>query len=961
MILIVNVCPVVLLALIAFSIPSKGGNVPAPLRVSLSGLCCESSKDPLGVDRSHPLLSWRLESDRRSVGQTSYRILASSSLALLEGDQGDLWDSGKVASGETLHIPYAGTPLVSGQRVFWKVRAWDEGDNPTEWSKPASWTMGLLSEKDWSGAQWISGPIRSDWKVPPPVKSPASGDSPAPVQNLAPAPSPIPSVKDQPTDSILLRREFVVPGKVRRATLFVCGLGQYEMFLNGMPVTDTFLNPGWTQYAKTCLYDTYDVTALVRRGENCVAALLGNSFFNMHAVPQGRYQKNGLKQNFEPPRLISRLILEYEDGSVANVVSDGSWSAAPGPLTLSHVYAGEDFDARLIQLGWDRDGFQASGWGSATVVQGPGGKLKGISASAPPIRFFETIAPLSSKTNAPGVTTYDFGQNASVVLRMRTKGSPGSVVRVEPAELIDSAGRINARSIRGKQRAYWQYTLNGKGEETYRGRFFYQGARYFQVELIPAPGETTLPELLGLEACVIHADAAAAGSFECSNDLLNRIWKLIRWAQRSNMVSYMTDCPTREKLAWLEQDHLNGASLHYNWDMVRELGKAMNDMSDAQGEDGFVPTTAPTYARFGGGFHDSPEWGSSSVIVPWQMYRTYGDINFLKDHYPMMKAYTDYLQRKAKGNMLRYGLGDWFDIGPKRPGQSQLTQREITATGYLYEDHRIVADAARLLGNQADAGSYSAKAEAIRSEFNRSLFNRERGVYGTATNYPVGSQCANALPLVLGIVEPTDIPSVTSGLIADIAAKGNTGGDIGYGYVIRAIADAGRSDLIYAMNNQSDKPGYGMMLKKGATALTEAWTGDGDSQNHFMLGQLNEWFFHDLAGIQNDPGAAGFRHILIKPAIVGDLMWVKCTYDSVRGKITSNWSLEGSKLTMEVRIPPNCTATVRVPTSDPAQVRESGSPLGTQKGIRILRSKPGSLLLEIGSGSYQFAAPFVKT
>jgi len=519
--------------------------------------------------------------------------------------------------------------------------------------------------------------------------------------------------------------------------------------------------------------------------------------------------------SFQSPQMIARLLLEHSDGTTSQVVTDSSWAASPGPITLSHLYAGEDYDARLLRSGWDESGFTATGWSPAVVVQGPGGKLKGISASAPPLRFFETFCPVSSRTNAPSIVTHDFGQNAAVDVRVKVQGSPGSMVRIEPAEIVGSSGRIDTRDIREGTMACWQYTLRGDSEETYQGHFFYQGARYFQVELLPAPGGSQPPRLLSLEARVIQADAPAVGSFECSNDLFNRIWKLIRWAQRGNMVSYMTDCPTREKLGWIEQDHLNGPSLYYNWEMTRVLGKAMNDMSDSQREDGFVPTTAPNYAQFSGGFLDSPEWGSSAVIVPWQMYRTYGDLNFLKDHYPMMKAYTDYLQRKSRDNILGYGLGDWFDIGPKRPGKSQLTQPEITATGYLYEDSRIVAYAACLLGNQKDADAYAAKAEAIRTIFNKTLFNTEKGVYGTATNYPVGSQCANALPLVFGIVDATTIPSVTSGLIADITAKGNTGGDVGYRYVLRALADAGRSDVIYAMNNQSEKPGYGMMLKKG--------------------------------------------------------------------------------------------------------------------------------------------------
>jgi len=924
--------------------------------VAVGHLRCEYRKDPLGIDRSNPLLSWWLESDRRSVKQTAYQILAASTPSLLASGQGDLWDSGRVASENTLQIPYAGKPLATAQQVFWKILAWDNEGKQTSWSQPASWVMGVLTEKDWEGAQWISGPIRKDWDFPKPAKALTGAPSPTPT--------PTPEPKDQLPDSILLRKNFAAAKKVRRAILFACGLGQNEMFLNGKPVTETFLNPGWTAYAKTCLYNSYDVTGLVVPGDNCLAALLGNSFFNSHEVPPDRYKKDCLIPHFEAPRLLARLVMEYEDGSRANIVTDSTWAAAPGPITLSHIYAGEDYDARLLPVNWDQPSFAASNWSQATVVEGPGGKLKGTSESAPPIRFFETFSSVSSKQNAPGVTTYDFGQNAAVVLKMTVRGSSGSIVRVEPAEIVTPQGKINTHAIRRNGRAYWEYTLKGTGDETYQGKFFYQGARYFQVELLPAKGDTQLPELLKIEARVIQADAPATGSFKCSNDLFNRIWTLIRWAQRSNMVSVMTDCPTREKTGWLEEDHLNGPALHYNWNMVEVLGKVMNDMSDAQGPNGRVPTTAPTYCNFekffGGVYADSPEWGSSSVVVPWQMYQIYGDINFLKDHYAMMKGYTDYLQGRATNNILSYGLGDWYDIGPGHPGQSQLTQREVTATGYLYEDTKIVAEAARLLGNQTDAAAYAAKAEEIRKKFNQTLFNQEKGVYGTAAKYPVGSQCANALPLVFGIVDSSNIPSVTEALIADIQQKGNTGGDVGYGYVLRAVADAGHSEVIYAMNNQSEKPGYGMMLKKGATALTEPWSGSGDSQNHFMLGQLNEWLFHDLAGIQNDPQAPGFKQIIIKPAIVGDLTWVNCSYESVYGPIVSNWSLDGSKLNLKVTIPPNTTAKILVPTSSPDQVQESGTQVSKVKGINILRSEPGILTLEVGSGNYQFTASFVK-
>ena len=894
--------------------------------VSVGHLRCEYRENPMGVDRNNPLLSWWITSDQRGENQAAYQILVASDTSLLAQDNGDLWDSGKTASKTTIQIPYQGKPLASAQQVYWKVRSWDKYGSPTAWSDVASWEMGLLSEKDWAGAQWISGPIRSEWNFPKAVK-PTS----APLPRATPipsTPSPTSAQAAKLTDSILLKRDFTASRKVTRATLFACGLGQYEMFLNGKLVTDTFLDPGWSQYQKTCLYNSYNVTGLVSSGKNTLAALLGNSFFNMHPVPPGRYQKSQFKNRFEVPRLIARMLLEYDDGSTENIVSDASWFAAPGPLTLSHIYAGEDYDARLLPVNWNTPACSDLAWEPATLVSGPGGVLKGLTASAPPIRFFETLAPVFSKENKPGVTTYDFGQNAAVVLRMIVRGPAGSVIRVEPAEISNSNGKIATSNIRGNAHAYWEYTLKGAGDETYQGKFFYQGGRYFQVEQLPAPGDTALPEILKIEARVIQADSPAVGSFKCSNELFNRIWTLIRWAQRSNMVSIMTDCPAREKLGWLEEDHLNGPALHYNWNLGAEMGKILNDMSDAQATNGFVPTTAPTYASFGGGFLDSPEWGSSAVVVPWQMYQMYGDLNVLRDHYDMMKGYTGYLQGKSKTNIVSYGLGDWYDIGPKNPGRSQLTQLEITGTGYLYYDTLIVAQVARLLGKQDDAVAYSAKAKQINSDFNKTLFNQERGVYGTGTNYPVGSQCANALPLVFDLVESTNVFKVTEALIADIIARGNTGGDVGYRYVLRAVADAGRSDVIYAMNNQSDKPGYGMQLKKGATALTEPWSGSGASQNHFMLGQLNEWIFHDLAGIQPDPENPGFSHIIIKPAIVGDLTWVEATYESVHGPIRCRWDRKGNELNLAVTIPPNTTATIRVPITNLIRFRnrESSSP-----------------------------------
>jgi hypothetical protein len=443
--------PFFLLIFIGLNTCLLSGGQQSEGTVSVGHLRCEYRENPMGVDRTNPLLSWWLISAQRGQKQEAYQIIVASDPALLSQDKGDLWDSGKVSSDNTIQIPYQGKSLATAQQVFWKVRSWDKSGSPTAWSDVASWTMGPMSEKDWEGAQWISGPIRSEWNFPKPVKptpTPLPGSSPTQTPISTPTPSPTPVLDAKLTDSILLKRDFTTSRKVKRATLFVCGLGQYEMFLNGKPVTDTFLNPGWSQYRKTCLYNSYDVTGLIGSGMNRIAAILGNSFFNMHPVPPGRYQKNEFKPRFEAPRLIARLLLEYDDGSTDNVVSNASWLAAPGPITLSHIYAGEDYDARLLPEGWAQAGFNASSWSPAGIVSGPGGILKGNSASAPPIRFFETMKPFGSKENRPGVTTYDFGQNAAVDLRMKVKGPAGSVVRVEPSELVDANG-LHAQRGRG--------------------------------------------------------------------------------------------------------------------------------------------------------------------------------------------------------------------------------------------------------------------------------------------------------------------------------------------------------------------------------------------------------------------------------------------------------------------------------------------------------------------------------
>jgi hypothetical protein len=887
---------------------AAGCNLPAPLAsMQPAQLRCEYRENPLGVDVPQPRLSWVLLSAQRGEVQTAFQLLAASSLENLARNQGDLWDSGQVKSAQTVNVAYAGQPLPSARQVFWKVRAWDKAGQPSPWSAPASWTMGLLNETDWQ-AKWIG----------------AAGSQP----------------------TLLLRREFAVKPGLRRAVVFVCGLGYYEMTLNGGKVTDDLLTPGWSKYNKTCLYDTYDVTKSLREGRDAIGLFLGHGMYNVQRV-LGRYTK--FTGSFGPQKAIAQLRLEFQDGSTEIVATDDQWHAAPGPITFTSAYGGEDYDARLVQPGWDQPGFEAANWMPALATNGPGGVLKGLSCAAPPIRGFDIFKPVKTTELKPGVTVYDFGQNAAQMPKITVHGPAGSSVKIWPSELLRSDGAVDQNSM-GKP-AWCLYTLTGHGKETWSPRFFYSGYRYLQIECGASPAGGALPALDSLESVAVHSSSPPVGEFTTSNVLFNRIYALIRWAQRSNMASVLTDCPHREKLGWLEQAHLNGPALRYNFDLSALFAKIMNDMADSQRPNGMVPTTAPEYTVFSGDFLDSPEWGSALPLVAWQQYEFTGDTGLLRRYYDNMARWTAYLGSKAQNQIVSYGLSDWYDIGPGNPGVSKLTPKGVTATAFYYQDTLVLADSARLLGFTDDYVKYNSQAEQIRAAFNAKYYNPATHQYAT------GSQCANALALVMGLAAEPERAAILDNVVNDVRKNGLTAGDVGYRYLLRALADGGRSDVIYAMNNQSDKPGYGLQLARGATSLTEAWDANpGSSQNHFMLGQLNEWFFHDLAGIQSDPRAPGFAKIIIKPALPGDLTFVKAAYNSVHGEIRSEWKREGRRVTLNAAIPANTTATIFVPSAAAETVTESGRPAAGAPGVTFLRLEAGAAVYEVGSGAYQFAS-----
>ncbi len=886
-------------------------------------LGCDYAVNPLGIDSPGPRLFWKLASDQRGQRQTAYQILVASSEKNLARNQGDLWDSGRVNSDATIQIHYAGKTLDSWREVFWKVRVWDANDKPSDWSRPATWTMGVLNVTDWH-AHWIGA---ADTHIP----------------------------------SLLLRDEFTVKAGLERALVNVCGLGEYVMTLNGKKVGNDFLTPGWTKYDKTCLYDTYDITKELKRGRNAVGLELGNGMYQVLGGG-GRFTK--FKGSFGPQKAIAQIRLEYADGSVDFVGTDGHWHVAPGPITFDSIYGGEDFDGRLVQPGWNQIHFNDAKWAPAIVVNGPGGALRGLSCAAPPIHFIETNRPIARHTLSNGDIVFDLGQNAAHVPQITLTGPPGSTAGIMPSELFNADGSVNQSSMGAGHRGIYlcQFTKGTAGTETWSPKFFYVGCRYLQVHLTPATTNGPLPKIKSIAGIVIQSASEPVGEFECSNPLFNRIRTLVRWAQRNNMVSILTDCPHREKLGWLEEDHLNGPALRYEFNLAQLFTKIVNDIADSQLTNGLVPTTAPEYTVFRdkhdpdhlrNHFGDSPEWSATFILVPWQQYEFDGDLTLFRRHYEAMTRYVAYLGTRATNGIVNYGLGDWYDLGPKKPGISQLTPIALTATAFYYQNVKVMARAAALLGKTEDAKQFSALAETIRAAFNKQFYRPTNHFYAT------DSQCANAIPLVFGLCAKTNRAAVLDALVRDIRAHdmANTAGDVGYRYVLRALADGGRSDVIFDINNQTNKPGYGMQIAKGKTSLTEAWDG-GSSQDHFMLGQIQEWFYHDLAGIQDGPDSPGFKQIVINPQPVGDVTWVKAGYDSIRGEIACNWEHHDGKFLLNISLPANTSGIVYLPATAAKTVTEGGKPAINSKGVTFLRMQGDRAVYAVGSGNYTFRSSF---
>ena len=679
-----------------------------------------------------------------------------------------------------------------------------------------------------------------------------------------------------------------------------------------------------------------------------IGLVLGDGMY--HTERRGRFSK--FQGSFGPQRAILQLEVEYDDGKTQRVVTDPSWRVDPGPVTYNDVFGGEDYDARRAPRGWDTPGFDDRNWSHAVTLVRPRGKLRGHCYSAPPIVAVESMRARVIGEPSPTRRVLDLGQNASFMPRLTVSGPAGSTVRLTHAEVLDEDGQISRTTCGGNRGpAYWQYTKATDEEETWFPRFFYAGCRYLQADLLPDSGGEWLPEIVAVDGVVVHTSAAPAGRFACSNKLLNDIRTLVLWAQRSNLMSVLTDCPHREKLGWLEQYHLNGPGVRYEFDASRLFIKGMRDMADSQLDSGLVPNIAPEYVEFPGTFRAAAEWGAAAVLVPWQHYQATGDERLLEEYYPVMERYVAYLSDQATEGVVKEGLGDWYDLGPaERPGHAQLTPPPITATAFYFECASRLSEISQVLGKDDEANEYARLADNVRETW-RKEFRNDDGTYGT------GSQCSNAIALVMGLAEEADRAATLAALVDDVRSRGDamTAGDVGFRYLLQALARAERGDVVYDIVNQTERPGYGYQLARGATSLTEAWDANHRaSHNHFMLGHITEWFYKDLVGIAGDPSAPGYKRVLVRPNPVGDLQWAQATHDTVRGPVSVRWERRGEGLLLEVSIPANTTATVTLPLKPGQSIAESGLPVEEAPGVESVGGDDSHADYRIESGAYSF-------
>lgn len=867
--------------------------------VDVVALRCEYQVNPLGIDARRPRLSWQLRGERRGVSQTAYQILAGDSIASL--DSGNLWDSGKVASNDSVHVLYDGRPLTSRQRVYWKVRIWDERGEPSAWSTPAWWEMGLLDESDWLGA-WLAAPF-----------------------------------EDQ-EGALYFRRVYNLPQQIKNARAYISGLGYYELFINGRRVGDHRLEPGYTAYDHRALYNTYDVSDCFRQGANEVRVVLGNGWFNMFTECVWGFQNAPWRKT---PRFILQIHYEQTDGCQPHpLTSDGTWKVSRGPITFNCIRNGEVYDARLEGPGLTEVEYGELNWPSVKVVGWPTKNL--VAQQMPPIRVTEEIVPVNVSEPKPGVFVFDLGQNIAGWSRLSVKAPAGSKIDLKYGERLTPEGLVDqaeiAKYVKHPRFQWDTYICKGKSRESFEPHFVYHGYRYVEVTGLPEkPGTDTL---IGL---VAHTDFENTGHFECSDEMLNRIQQNTLWSYRGNFHGIPTDCPHREKNGWTGDAHLAAECGMFNFFNLPAYEKWIDDFSDARRgpESGVYPGIVPS-SGWGYEWGNGPAWDCAYLLIPYQLYQYYGDLRLIEKHYPAMRDYVDFLTSREQEGLLHFGLGDWVPFKTETPNTN-------TSTAYYYIDARLVSYFAGLLGKKDDAQKYAELAERIKDNYNKKLYDAEKGCYAP------GSQTAQACAIFQGLVKPEEKQRVLDYLIADIESKDNhlDTGVMGAKYLLHVLSENGHTELAYKLATQKAPPSWGYWIEQGATTLWEDWMGTA-SLNHIFFGDISAWFYSCLAGLRPMQAMPAFEQFEIRPHPIPGLDWVKMRYDSIRGPIAVSWKQNRGAFHLDCTIPANSRATLLLPGPEGAGVIEGDRPIAELDSVQNLGRRDGRFVISVGSGEYKF-------
>jgi alpha-L-rhamnosidase len=889
--------------------------VAAAQDLSVKDLTLDHKINPVGIGNKQPRFSWKITGTGNNILQTGYLLKVATDNKF----SNVVWQSGRIASGESVLQPYLGSDLKSSQRYFWQVKIWDNRGKESKWSETAYWEMGLLSQPEWK-AKWIE------------LANDTARYSPSPY----------------------FRKEFPVTRKIAAARIYVTSHGFYELQLNGKKVGDQVLTPGWTSYSKRLQYQVYDVTNLLINGNNAIGAVLGEGWYRGTLAWGDNWAVYGKR-----PGLLLQLTITYTDGSTSLIVSDESWKASlNGPVRMNDIYNGETFDATKILTGWDKPGYDDKNWQAVNIGNYNNSNL--IASEGPPVRKIQEIRPVRIFRTPKGDLVADMGQNMVGWIRLRVSGNKGTVVTLRHAEVLDKYGEFYTTNLRAAK-CQLTYTLAGTGEEIYEPMFTFMGFRF--VEITGFPGELKPDNLTGV---VIHSDMPVTGKFECSNPLVNQLQHNIQWGQKGNFVDVPTDCPQRdERLGWTGDAQAFCRTAAFNMDVSSFFTKWLKDVAADQKPGGEVPDVIPDILNRQDAVTAQPSagWGDVSVIAPWTMYTVYGDKNFLENQYKSMKSWVEYIRKKAGDSYIWKGgskYGDWLFYHPPVNNHTEhdgYTDHDFIATAFYAYSTSILAEAATALGKTDDAQMYSDLFNKIKEVFINEYVT-DAGRVGT------NSQTSYVLALKFKLL-PEHFRSKAAGFLAkDIRERGNhlSTGFLGTPYLCHILSDNGYTDLAYDLLLQEEYPSWLYPVTMGATTIWERWDGEKtdstfqdpgmNSFNHYAYGAIGDWMYRVSAGIETM--GPGYKHIIIQPHPSQKLTYSKASFESSYGTIASGWERKDGKIIVKVKIPANTTATILLPAAGQNKVTENGKVLSENPYLKNIKFSDNKLSLQMGSGEYSF-------